>query len=268
MSRRNGWIALTFHVLFLIFMIGPIIAVCLVAFTPEGYLSLPTNGVSLRWFRAIAEYPEFLRAAETSVLLGTVSSAVVLVFSVPAALAIARYRFPGRDAFGALFMSPLMIPQAVLGIAFLRFFTEIGLAGTWTGLILAHLIIVMPFALRLTLSSAIGIDQRQEHAAISLGAGNWTVFRRIVWPLILPGVISGWILSFIQSFDEVTMTVFIATPGTETLPVRMFLYIQDSIDPLVASVSACVIALTAVLLAILDRLFGLETLLLGPSPEG
>ena len=89
------------------------------------------------------------------------------------------------------------------------------------------------------------------------------MFRRITLPLILPGLISGWALAFIKSFDEVTMTVFIAAPGTETLPVRMFLYIQDNIDPLVTSVSACVIAVTVAALIVLDRAYGLERLLVG-----
>ncbi len=260
---RNGRLALAFHCVFVAFMLAPIVVVCAVAFTPEGYLSFPTNGLSLRWFKAIAEYPEFLRAARTSLLLGAVSSLFVLLFAVPAALAIARYRFWGRSTLTALLMSPLMIPPAVLGIAFLRFFNEIGLAGTLTGLVLAHLVIVMPFALRLALASATGLDMRIEQAAVSLGATPWIVFRRITWPLILPGVVSGWMLAFIQSFDEVTMTVFIAAPGTETLPVRMFLYIQDSIDPLVTSVSACVVGLTVILLVLADRLFGVEALLLG-----
>ncbi|MEO8751776.1 MAG: ABC transporter permease [Casimicrobiaceae bacterium] len=261
--KRNSAIAIAFHCAFVGFMLAPIVVVCAIAFTPEGYLSFPTKGLSLRWFKAIADYPEFLRAARTSLLLGVVSSLVVLLFAVPAALAIARHRFPGRSVLTALLMSPLMIPHAVLGIAFLRFFNEIGLAGTLTGLILAHLVIVLPFALRLALASATGLDARIEQAAVSLGATPWIVFRRITWPLILPGVISGWMLAFIQSFDEVTMTVFIAAPGTETLPVRMFLYIQDSIDPMVTSVSACVIALTVILLVIVDRLFGLEKILLG-----
>jgi putative spermidine/putrescine transport system permease protein len=89
------------------------------------------------------------------------------------------------------------------------------------------------------------------------------VFRRVTLPLILPGVVSGWLLAAINSFDEVTMTVFIASPATTTLPVRMFLYIQDNIDPLIAAVSACLIALTAILLMALDRLFGLDRLFVG-----
>ena len=93
------------------------------------------------------------------------------------------------------------------------------------------------------------------------------MFRRVTLPLIPPGIVSGWALAFIQSFDEVTMTVFVAAPGTETLPVRMFLYIQDNIDPLVTSVSASVIAITVVALVVLDRLYGLDRLLVGQARD-
>jgi putative spermidine/putrescine transport system permease protein len=265
---RNGPIALIYHTLFVIFMLAPIVVVVWVAFTPEGFLSFPTDRWSLRWFRALARYPEFIAAFWRSLGLGALSSLLAITFSVPAALAIARYRFRGREAMTTLFMSPLMIPSVVLGIAFLRFFTEIGLGGTFVGLVLSHIVIVTPYALRLTLASAIGLDRAIEHAAVSLGASEATVLKRITLPLVLPGLVSGWALAFINSFDEVTMTVFIAAPGTETLPVRMFLYIQDNIDPLVTSVSACVIAVTVVALLALDRAYGLERLLVGRGNDG
>ncbi len=261
--KRNGPLALAFHALFVVFMLAPLAIVCIVAFTPEGYLSLPTRGPSLRWFRAIFAYPEFLRAFYTSLWLAALSSTIAILLAVPAALAIARYRFAGREAITALFMSPLMVPHVVLGIAFLRFFTQIGLSGSFTGLVLSHIIVILPFALRLVLAASYGIDRRIEHAAISLGADTMTVFRRVTLPLILPGVVSGWLLAAINSFDEVTMTVFIASPATTTLPVRMFLYIQDNIDPLIAAVSACLIVLTAGLLFALDRLYGLDRLFVG-----
>ena len=264
---KNGPIALVYHALFVTFMLAPIVVVCWVAFTPEGFLSFPTDRWSLRWFKAIARYPEFVSAFWRSLLLGALSSAIAVAVSVPAALAIARHRFPGREAMTALFMSPLMIPHIVLGIAFLRFFTQIGLGGTFIGLVLSHIVIVLPFALRLTLASAVGLDRAIEHAAVSLGASEWTVLKRITLPLVVPGLASGWALAFINSFDEVTMTVFIAAPGTETLPVRMFLYIQDNIDPLVTSVSAAVIAVTFVFLIALDRVYGLDRLLAGRGAD-
>jgi putative spermidine/putrescine transport system permease protein len=262
---RNGPLALAFHALFIAFVLAPIVIVCAVAFTPEGYLSLPTHGVSLRWFRAIWDYPEFVRAFRDSLWLAALSSTIAVLLSVPAALAIARYSFTGREAVLAFFMSPLMIPHVVLGIAFLRFFTTIGLGGTFVGLVLSHIVVVMPFALRLVLAASTGLDRAVEHAAVSLGATPFTMFRRVTLPLILPGVVSGWVLAFITSFDEVTMTVFIASPSTITLPVRMFLYIQDNIDPLVTSVSATLIFLTAILMVALDRLYGLDRLFVGAA---
>ncbi|KAA0578479.1 ABC transporter permease [Azospirillum sp. B21] len=265
--NRNGPIALIFHVLFLGFLLAPILIVCAVAFTSQGYLSLPTEGLSLRWFRAIGDNPEFIRAFKDSLLLGAVSSTLAILVAVPAALAIARHQFFGREAIQALFLSPLMVPHIVLGIAFLRFFTMIGLGGTFVGLVLSHVIIILPFALRLILAASTGMDRAVENAAASLGASSWTCFRRVTLPLILPGVASGWVLAFINSFDEVTMTVFIASPETTTLPVRLFLYIQDNIDPLVAAVSAVLIFLTVAAMLVLDRVYGLERLLVGKGRD-
>jgi putative spermidine/putrescine transport system permease protein len=266
--KRNGPLALVFHTLFVIFMLAPIVVVCWVAFTPEGFLSIPVTSFSLRWFRALASYPEFIHAFGISLWLGALSSFVSLLFAVPAALALSRYRFRGRDALSALFLSPLMIPHVVLGIAFLRFFTWIGIGGTFFALVIAHVIVVFPFALRLTLAAATGMDRSVEMAAVSLGADGWTMFRRVTLPSILPGVISGWALAFIQSFDDLTMTVFLSAPGTETLPVRMFLYIQDNIDPLVTSVSASVIAITMTVLILLDRFVGLDRVLTAKGDAG
>ncbi|MBS9719554.1 ABC transporter permease [Tianweitania sp. BSSL-BM11] len=263
--NRNGPLALAFHALVVLFVTAPILVVCVVAFTSRGYLSLPTDGLSLRWFYAIGDRPEFLASFRTSLWLAALSSTIAVVLAVPAALAIGRLKFAGRGLLLSLFQSPLMIPHLVLGIALLRFFTEAGLGISGWTLVAGHLVVVFPFALRLILTTSVGLDQQIENAAVSLGASRWTKFRRITLPLILPGVVSGWILSFIQSFDEVTMSVFISTPHTTTLPVRLFLYIQDNIDPLVASVSAILIVLTVIVMVVLDRLFGMERLLVGPG---
>ncbi len=260
---RNGPLGLLFHALFIGFILAPLAIVCVVAFTPLGYISLPTDGLSLRWFRAILDNPRFIRAFWLSLGLGIASSLVSTALAVPAALAIARFRFPGREAIAAFLLSPLMIPPIVLGVAFLRFFTMAHINGTFGGMVMAHVIIILPFALRLVLASATGMDLAVERAAVSLGAGRFTVFRRITLPLILPGIVSGWLLAFITSFDELTMSIFIASPSLTTLPVRMFLYIEDTIDPLVAAVSTLMIAGTAVLMGVLDRLVGLERLFVG-----
>jgi putative spermidine/putrescine transport system permease protein len=260
---KNNWLSLTYHSLFILFITAPLLVVIAVSFTSLGYISLPTDGLSLRWFYAILEERQFIDAFLMSAWLALVSASVAVALAVPAALALANYRFPGRGALSAFFLSPLMIPHVVMGIAFLRFFNQAGLSGSFGWLSMTHVIVVFPYALRLTLASVIGLNRDAELAARSLGAKPHTVFIRIVLPLILPGVVGGWMLAFIQSFDEVTMTVFVATPGTMTLPVAMYSYISQSIDPLVASLSTVLIVVTMITMFILDRIVGLDRVLVG-----
>lgn len=261
--RRNGPLSILFNLLFVSFMLAPIVVVIGVAFTPEGFLEFPPSGLSLRWFWAILDNPEFITAAWISLKLGLASATLATVLAVPAALAIGRGRFAGRDALQALFLSPLMVPTVVLGIAFLRFLSLLGLNGTFLGLMLCHAIIITPFILRLVLASVAGLDRSLEKAAISLGARSLTVFRRVTLPAIMPGMIGGWMLAFITSFDELTVTVFIVNPSTTTLPVRLFSHITQTTDPLVASVSAVTILFTVALMLLIDRLYGLDRLLIG-----
>jgi len=261
--RRNSITALLFHSFFVIFILAPLVAVVAVSFTDKGYLSLPTDGLSLRWFRTILEYPGFIDAFWVSIYLGIAASSIAVALAVPAAMAIGRYNFKGREAVTAVFLSPLMIPSIVLGVSFLRFFNEIGISGTFIGITLAHVIIVMPYAIRLVLASVTGMPRDAEQAAATLGASHWTVFRRITLPLILPGIAGGWLLAFITSFDEVTMTIFVASPETTTLPVRMYHHIAQTIDPLIAAISTLLMAGTAGLLILLDRFYGLDKVLVG-----
>ncbi len=252
-----------FHILFVAFMLAPLAVVVLVAFTDKGYISMPFDGASWRWFTAILGRQDFIDAFYRSVALAAVSATIALVVALPAGMAIAWYQFKGREALLGLLLSPLMVPHIVLGIAMLRFLTQIGASGTMTGLVLVHAVAVMPYVLRLVVAAATGFDRSVAQAAESLGASTWTVFRRIELPLILPGIAGGWLLAFINSFDELTLSVFVASPSTQTLPVKLYSYIANTIDPLLASVSTVLIALTLVLMLLLERFYGLDRVLGG-----
>ena len=263
--KQNGFLGLLFNVLFLTFIAAPLVVVIAVSFTNKGFISLPFDGASLRWFKAILDNDQIVDAFWLSVRLALVAATAGVALALPAALAIARYRFPGRAALTGFFLSPMMIPAVVLGIAFLRFLSLLGLGGSFWALCATHVIIVLPYALRLALSSAIGLDRDAERAALSCGASRFTAFRRVVLPMIRTGVAGGWVLSFIQSFDELTMTIFVATPGTTPLPVAMYNQIAQTIDPLVASVSTVLIVGTIVLMLVLDRMVGLDRVLIGET---
>lgn len=265
--RRNSVFSTLFLMLFAIFMLAPIVVVVGVSLTPEGFLKFPPSGLSLRWFRAILDNPDFIAAGWISLKLGFWAASLATVLAVPAGLAVGRLHFKGREVLLALFMSPLMVPTVILGIAFLRFLTMIGLNGTFFGLMLCHVLLITPYILRLILASVLGLDADAEKAASALGASDWTVFRRVILPSILPGIVGGWVLAFITSFDELTVTVFIVNPSTTTLPVRLFSYIAQTTDPLVASVSTVTILFTVVLMVVVDRVYGLDRLLIGEGKK-
>lgn len=265
MKARNPLPLLLFHAAFTIFMLAPLAMVVLVSFTDKGYVSMPFDGASWRWYRAIAEAPEFIDAFRRSLALGAGAATLATLLAVPAGMAIAWHRFPGRDALVGLLLSPLMVPNVVLGIALLRLLSQIGGAGTLWGLTAAHTVVVLPYVLRLVVAAATGFDRSLAQAAQSLGASGWTVFRRIELPLIVPGVAGGWIIAFINSFDELTMSIFVAGAATQTLPVTMYNHIANTIDPLLASVSTVLIVLTLVLMVALDRFYGLDRVLSGKA---
>lgn len=256
---------LLFHWLFGIFMLAPLAMVVLVSFTAKGYIAMPFDGASLRWYRAIFEASDFVDAFWRSLGLGATAATLATLMAVPAGMAIAWHRFAGRDALLGLLLSPLMVPNVVLGIALLRFLTQIGGSGSLWGLTAAHTVIVLPYVLRLVVAAATGFDRSIAQAAQSLGASAWTVFRRIELPLIIPGVAGGWLIAFINSFDELTMSIFVASAGTETLPVKMYNHIANTIDPLLASISSVMIVLTLVLMIALDRYYGLDRILSGKA---
>lgn len=260
---KNGPFALLFNALVISFMLAPLLIVCIVAFTPENTLTIPTTRFSLRWFKAVFAHPDFITSFWNSLWLALASATLATVVAVPAGLAITRYSFAGRDALNALFLSPLIIPHLVLGVALLRLFSLIGASGSFGWLVLAHVVVVTPYVLRLVVAASSGADLSCEQAARSLGAGDLTVFRRITLPMILPGVSGGWLLAFINSFDEVTMSIFITAPSTVTLPVRMYMYATESIDPLMAAASALMVGFTAAVMVLLDRLYGLDKILIG-----
>lgn len=254
-----------FHWLFAAFMLAPLVMVALVSFTDKGYIAMPFDGASWRWYQAILKDGDFLTAFYRSLALGAAAATLATVLAIPAGIAIAWYRFPGRDAVLGLLLSPLMVPHVVLGIALLRFLTQLGATGTMWGLTAAHTVLVLPYVLRLVVAAATGFDRSVAQAAESLGASGWTVFRRIELPLILPGVAGGWLIAFINSFDELTMSIFVASAGTQTLPVKMYNHMTHTIDPLLASISTVLIVLTLVFMLLLDRFYGLDRVLAGKS---
>ncbi|HKO10034.1 MAG TPA: ABC transporter permease [Alphaproteobacteria bacterium] len=243
-----------------VFMLAPLVIVVLISFTPEEYFALPTTRWSLRWYREVFHYPGFVDAFLLSLRLALLSAFVATGLTFLAVYALVRFELPGRKTLDGFFMSPLLVPAVVFGIAMLQFLNLHGLYNNFWGLAAAHIVIIVPFAARAIMAALHEVPHQLEWAAMSLGAGRLGTIWRITLPLAGRGVLAGFLFAFIISFDEVTTTIFITGPAYQTLPVRVYNYLTDQIDPTIAAVSSMLILMSFGLILVLDRIGGFKSL--------
>jgi len=250
----NGAATLT-----LTYILTPLVFVTWLAFFRQEIPSFPPEGYSLRWFQAIPGNDRFVSGFLLSLELAVIATIVGLSLGLPAALCLARLRFTGREALSNLLLLPLVVPGIVLGIALYVFHVEVELAtglpilGSLGGLIAGHVLLVIPWTVRLVMASLIGLDRSIEEAAQSLGANRFTTFRGVTLPAIRPGVVAAALFGFVSSFGNLEMSLFIVGPGRTTLPIAILQYLEWKIDPTIAAVSVLQIALIATAMLITDR---------------
>ena len=239
------------------FLLAPLIVVVLASFNSADYLSFPPRGFSLRWYRALWESEVWGDSFRLSVLLTAVVTPLSLFIGTLTAYALVRYSFPGKGLVATLVMGPLVMPQIVLGIALLNYFSILGLIDSRVGLMLGHLVVTLPFTVRLVSISVHNLDPALERAAQNLGATPLQTFWRVTLPLLRPGIVAGAIFAAIISFGELAVTLLIAGARTTTLPLRIFNYTEYNFDPTINAVSTIFVVLALVLIIVLDRLIGL-----------
>jgi len=240
-----------------VFLLAPLAVVVLASFNSADFLSFPPRGFSMRWYRALWESEVWGDSFRLSILLTAVVTPLALFIGTLAAYALVRYSFPGKGMIATLVMAPLVMPQIVLGIALLNYFSLLGLVGSLTGLILGHLVVTLPFTVRLVSISVHNLDPALERAAQNLGATPLQTFWRVTLPLLRPGIVAGAIFAAIISFGELAVTLLIAGARTTTLPLRIFNYTEYNFDPTINAVSTIFVVLALVLIIALDRLIGL-----------
>lgn len=236
------------------FLLAPLVLVAVMSLSDDAYLTFPPHGWSLRWYAALLQNGPMLAAARTSAILAAVVAAIALVVGLPAALAVARGAAPGWVA--AALSAPLLLPTLIIGLGLLLVLQPLGLVATWPGLALAHLVIVLPFVMRLMTTSFQALPADLAEAAGTLGAGPWRAFMRVTLPLAMPGMIAAATLAFLVSFDETVISLFLVGPRLVTLPIALFRYAESRADPLVAALAVVLIVVTAVVVSIVDRLTG------------
>lgn len=239
-----------------LFLLAPIAIVVLFSFSDGAGFAFPPPAFSLRWFRYLAGRDEFITATLVSLRLAALASLGAVALGLPAALALVRQTFPGKAAIESVLMGPLVLPGIILGIALLQYFTAIGLTRSFDRLLLGHVIVCLPYAIRSIAAALHGLDPSLEEASRTLGAGEWRTFRRIVLPLLRPGLAAAFLFSFITSFDNVVISIYLIGADTVTLPIRIFNHLEWQFDPSIAAISTITLTVTVILVAAAEMLTG------------
>ncbi|SMF32162.1 putative spermidine/putrescine transport system permease protein [Tistlia consotensis] len=240
----------------LLFLQVPVIIVVLASITTTSYLTVPPVGATLKWYWQVLGDESYRDAIVFSLALAVVATLVALALGTAAAYALTRRRVPGAEAISAALMAPLVFPAVVVAVALLQYYTLIGVRGSFAGLAIAHVLITLPYVVRSVLASIAGADPALEEAARTLGADGWTAFRLVTLPLIKPGLVAGAIFSFIVSFDNVPVSIFLVSVRHTTLPVKIFTAVEHGIDPGIAAISTLLILATGFCLVVAERWVG------------
>lgn len=251
-----GRVLSSFAALVYAMILAPIVVVVMLSFSADNFIVFPPSGYSLRWFQQLAGNGPLLAALWLSVQVAAVVTLLSLGVGVPAALALAKGRFAGKAALTNFFLAPLLLPTLITGLALLLFFSPLKLTATLPGLVLGHMTVTVPFVIRMMTTALTNLPDDIEAAAATLGATPWRVVRRVTLPLATPGLIACACLSFLLSFDETVISLFIAGPRASTLPVEMVRYVEGRTDPLIAALSVVLIVATLAVVLVVERLVG------------
>lgn len=239
-----------FTILVLLFLVLPIIFIAALSFGSSQWLIFPPPSWTTQWYVELFEDPRWLYSALTSLKIAVIVTVLSVFLGFLASLGLDRGNFAGREFLKALFLTPMILPVIVLAVALYALFLRLGLAGTTFGFIVAHLLIALPFSI-ISISSALeGFDRSIEDAAILCGASPWEARLRVTVPAISHGLFAAAIFSFLASWDEVVLAIFMSSPTLQTLPVKIWTTLRQDLTPVVAAVSTIMVVFTLLLMLV------------------
>ena len=253
-ERLASWGLSVWSAMVLLFLVTPILAVVPLSFSSGSMLTYPLPGLSMRWYASVLESDRWLPALGHSLMIGIAATILATVLGTLAALGLGRLPKAIRGLVMAVLLSPMIVPSIIAGVGIYFFFAPLGLTGSFLGLILAHTALAVPFVVVTVGASLAGFDTNLMRAGASLGAAPVDAFRRVMLPLILPGVASGAVFAFTTSFDEVVVALFLAGPQQRTLPREMFIGIREQISPEITALATMLIIVSTALLLTMEAL--------------
>ena len=240
------------------FVLAPTVVVVGSSFSGGTLPQFPPRELSLRWYEHALSQSVFTDAAWNSLWLAGISTAIATPIALAAALAIVRCEFPGKNLLQAMLLAPLFVPAIVISLAILLALTRLGIRDVGFRLVAAHVLVTMPYLVRTLIASLTRFDMALEEAARTLGATPLTTFFVITLPLIRPGLIAGVLFALVVSFDNVSVSLFLTSARTNTLPLAILNYVEYNYDPSIAALSTMLIAVSLGAALLLERLVGLR----------
>lgn len=262
-AREEARVPLVFKliaVLALTVLLLPVIIVCLAGFNAGDFLTFPPQGLSLRWVIAFLTSDTYMDAYLFSLGLALLATLISTVLGTMVAIYLTRSRARVAGALRSFFLAPIVLPGVVLGLSLYVFYasTDLGLARSFPGLLIGHVLVTCPFVIGTVTASLVGFDVSLEEAARSLGAGPWTAFRKVTFKIIAPGVMAGGIFAFIVSFGQFEIALFLSTPNLQPLPIAMYISLRYAFEPIAAAAGIFAIALVIISMVLTSRLVDLR----------
>lgn len=236
--------------LVLLFILAPIAIMVPISLTAGSMLTLPVPGWSWQWYEVVFTDPRWTRAFMNSLIIGAASTLLATILGTLAAIGLTWGRFPGQRLMLAIISVPLILPIIIMGVACFSFYATMGLVGSRLALILAHAGLAAPVVVTTVMANLKSFDRTLMRAGASLGAGPLLAFRRILVPLVAPGICTGGLIAFLISFDEVVIASFLTTADQRTLPRQIFSGVRESISPAIAAAAVILILCSAIVLAL------------------
>jgi putative spermidine/putrescine transport system permease protein len=260
-KKKIDWIGIFFWVMTVMvlgFILSPILIIVFVSFNSGDYIVFPLEGLSLRWYRAFIDNYIWRMVFKNSLIVAVPTMLFSTFAGALAALGYMKYRFRGRNVVNLMVMVPFLVPGIIIGISLLMFVHKIGLAGTVTSVVLGHSLWAIPTVFLVVQAALTGYDFSVEDAARDLGAGPIKTFFLITLPCIRTGVFTAMLFSFITSFGEFNIALFLTAPDTMTMPVQIWNSLKYEVSPIIAAVSTVMIVTTVSAIAVGARLIGIQ----------
>jgi putative spermidine/putrescine transport system permease protein len=242
--------------LLLVFLIGPFIIIVAASLSGGETLAFPPQGLSLRWVAKVFTVDSFRASFAMSMFLAIGGTLFALILGIPAAYALSRYKLPGGETIRTMVSVPIIVPGIIVGLAILRYLVVPFSFDITLALFFAHTALVLPYAVRVVSASLNNLRSDMEEAAVLLGSSRLGAFFRVVLPNIRSGVLAAFILGFVTSFNQVPVSLFLAKPGVQTLPIDMLGYMETTYDPSVAALSALLAFLSIGIVFLAERFLG------------